>query len=366
MRHDASLAREVRMFGLFKRQPKEPGTVRIEPLGIELPVQGSQSVLQAALEAGVDFPHSCKVGTCMACRSRLSSGKVKAIRDFSYVLSAEELKAGYILACQAKVAPGERIVLEVEIDSQRPHFPQITSQGRITAQVPLTHDIVELRVTLDQPLAYAAGQYAALRPAHIERAREYSFATAPTPGGDRELSFFIRLTPGGQFTGWLFDQPRVGEMLEITGPGGDFWLRAADTPLVFVAGGSGLAPVLSVLEAAAQAGVARDAVFLFGARTQGDLYKLDVIEAIASRWAAAFRFLPVLSHEPPGSGWTGARGLVTEFLTAPHVADMASCHAYLCGPPPMIDAALSVLAAAGVADGHIHYDKFLDASSVAR
>lgn len=352
------------MFGLFKRQPKEPGIVRIEPLGIELPVPGNQSVLQAALEAGVDFPHSCKVGTCMACRSRLREGKVKAIRDFSYVLSAEELKAGYILACQAKVAPGERIVLEVDIDSQRPHHPQITTQGRIAAQRPLTHDIVELHVALDQPLAYTAGQYAALRPAHIERAREYSFAAAPTAGGDRDLSFFIRLTPGGQFTGWLFEQSRVGETLEITGPGGDFWLRAADAPLVLVAGGSGLAPVLSVLAAAANAGVTRDAVFLFGARTQADLYKLDAIEAIAARWAGSFRFVPVLSHEPPDSGWTGARGFVTEFLAAPQVPDLTSRHAYLCGPPPMIDAALAVLAAAGVADGHVHYDKFLDSSSL--
>ncbi|MGK2940079.1 MAG: hypothetical protein ACSLFJ_00185, partial [Immundisolibacter sp.] len=130
--------------------------------------------------------------------------------------------------------------------------------------------------------------------------------------------------------------------------------------------GSGLAPVLALLEEAARAGVARDAVFLFGARTQGDLYKLDAIEAIGSRWAAPFQFLPVLSHEPPDSGWTGARGLVTEFLTAPHVAQLASRHGYLCGPPPMIDAALVVLADAGVADRDVHYDKFLDASNLSR
>jgi NAD(P)H-flavin reductase len=353
------------MFGLFKRQPREPGTVRIEPLGIDVAVPGNQSVLQAALEAGVDFPHSCKVGTCMACRSRLREGKVKAIRDFSYVLSAEELKAGYILACQAKVAPGECIVLEVEIDSQRPHHPQITTQGRITAQTLLTHNIVELRLALEQPLAYAAGQYAALRPAHIERAREYSFARAPHIGGDRELSFFIRLTPGGQFTGWLFERSRVGQTLEVTGPGGDFWLRAAAAPLVLVAGGSGLAPVLAVLEAAADAGVQRDAVFLFGARTQADLYQLDAIAAVGARWAGQFRFVPVLSHEPVGSAWAGARGFVTEYLAATHVpAELAACHAYLCGPPPMIDAALAVLSKAGVADGHVHYDKFLDASSL--
>lgn len=157
----------------------------------------------------------------------------------------------------------------------------------------------------------------------------------------------------------------MGEALEVTGPGGDFWLRADAAPLVFVAGGSGLAPVLSVLEAAADAGVQRDAVFLFGARTQGDLYQLDAIQAIGARWAGPFRFVPVLSHEPADSGWGGARGFVTEYLTEAQVSALATRHAYLCGPPPMIDAALAVLAAAGVADGHVHYDKFLDASSLA-
>jgi NAD(P)H-flavin reductase len=354
------------MFGLFKRRSKEPATARIEPLGVDVTVSSGQSVLQAALEAGVDFPHSCKVGTCMACRCRLLSGKVKAIRDFSYVLSAEELKAGYILACQAKIAPGEHIVVEVDIDEQRPHFPLIATRGTITAQVPLTHDIVELRVALEQPMQYAAGQYAMLRAAHLDRAREYSFATAPAEGGNREVVFFVRLTPGGAFTGWLFDRPRVGEVLEVSGPAGDFWLRSADAPLLFVAGGSGLAPVLSVLEAVARAQVRRDAVMLFGARTQHDLYKLDEIAALSARWAGSFQFLPVLSHEPADSDWSGARGLVTDFLEPRYVPDIASRHAYLCGPPGMIDAAIGVLSAAGVSAAHIHYDKFLDAGSVAR
>ena len=242
--------------------------------------------------------------------------------------------------------------------------PPSLFEGKVASVTPLSHDIVELRLALDQPLAYTAGQYAALRPAHIERAREYSFARAPHAGGDRELSFFIRLTPGGQFTTWLFEQSRVGESLEVTGPGGDFWLRADGAPLVFVAGGTGLAPVLSVLQAAADAGVQRDAVFLFGARTQADLYQLDAIAAIGARWAGQFRFVPVLSHEPADSGWGGARGFVTEYLTNAQAPDPTARHASLCGPPPMIDAALAVLSEAGVADGHVHYDKFLDSSSL--
>jgi NAD(P)H-flavin reductase len=136
--------------------------------------------------------------------------------------------------------------------------------------------------------------------------------------------------------------------------------------LLFVAGGSGLAPVLSVLEGAARAQVRRDAVLLFGARARRDLYKLDDIAAISARWAGSFRFLPVLSHEPPDSDWSGARGLVTDFLAPRHVPNIASRHAYLCGPPGMIDAAMGILSAAGVSAEHIHYDKFLDAGSLAR
>lgn len=353
------------MFGLFKRAPKAPGVACIEPLGVEVQVPASHSVLQAALEAGVDFPHSCKVGTCTSCRSKLLEGQVRAIRDFSYVLSADELSAGYILACQAKIRPGERIRLEVEVDTHRPHFQAAHYSGEIAALTDLTHDIKALRVRLDRPLAYAAGQYASLRPAHLERARDYSFAAAPGQGGSRELLFYVRHTPGGGFTDWLFGAARVGDALDVDGPHGDFWLRPAEAPLLLVAGGSGLAPIRALLEEAAGAGVARDAVFLFGARTQRDLYDLEAMAAIGGRWHGRFRFVPVLSEEPAASDWAGARGLVTELIDGQQVPDLAARHAYLCGPPRMIDAALAVLARAGVPDLHIHYDKFLDASSLA-
>jgi p-cymene methyl-monooxygenase electron transfer component len=352
------------VFGFLKRGSKEPGVVRIEPLGIEVAVPGNQSVLQAALEAGVDFPHSCKVGTCTSCRSKLLEGEVKAIRDFSYVLSAEELKAGYILACQAKVRAGERVRLEVELDTHRPHFQAARYAGRIAVLTELTHDIRLLRIMLDRPLAYAAGQYVSLRPKHLERARDYSFATAPGAGGSHELTFYVRLTPGGAFTEWLFREARAGDALEVEGPHGDFWLRPDEAPLLFVAGGSGLAPIRAILEEALHAGVARDAVFLFGARAQRDLYDLERVADVAARWQGNFRFVPVLSEEPPDSDWGGARGLVTSLITPAAITALADRHAYLCGPPRMIDAALEALARAGVPDRHVHYDKFLDASTL--
>lgn len=355
------------MFGLFKKKPKGPATVRVEPLGIEIEVPAGQSMLQAVLEAGYDFPHSCKVGTCMSCRCRLISGKVNAIRDFSYVLSGEELRAGYILACQAKVPAGTQAVIEMNIDPNRPQYELVTASGVIASQQALTHDIVELKIKLNDAgtaIDYAAGQYASLRRAGLERDREYSFATAPVAGGSRDLTFFIRHVPGGQFTDWLFAESRVGEPLQVSGPGGDFWLRPSDAPLLMIAGGSGLAPVLCILEASLREGSQRDVMFLFGARAQRDLYQLDAINKIAAQWKGNFKFMPILSDEPADSGWQGSRGLVTEYLVPAHIPELGARHAYLCGPPRMIDAAMIQLYAAGIVEDNIHYDKFLDAGSL--
>lgn len=355
------------MFGFFKKKPKGPATVRVEPMGIEVEVPAGQSMLQAVLEAGYDFPHSCKVGTCMSCRCRLISGKVNAIRDFSYVLSGEELRAGYILACQAKVPAGTQAVIEMSLDPNRPQHAVIRSSGVISGQQVLTHDIVELKIQLDEAgnaMNYAAGQYASLCREGLDRDRDYSFAKAPVAGGARELTFFIRHVPGGAFTDWLFDRPRVGEAIQVSGPGGDFWLRPDDAPMVMIAGGSGLAPVLCILETALQEGNTRDVTFLFGARAQRDLYQLDAIKKIAEQWKGKFTFMPILSDEPADSDWQGSRGLVTEYLVSSQVANLSLCHAYLCGPPRMIDAAMVQLFEAGIPESHIHYDKFLDASSL--
>ena len=352
------------MFGFLKGGSKEPGVAYIKPLDLEIQVPKSQSVLQAALEAGVDFPHSCKVGTCTSCRCKLLSGEVKAIRDFSYVLSAEELRHGYILACQSKIKPGDRIELDVEIDHNRPHIERQDFAGVIKSSDALTHDIQRVTVELDRPMEFIAGQYAEITAPHMTDSRDYSFAAACEPSGSRQLQFYIRHTPGGTFTDWLFGESRVGEPLKVAGPMGDFWLRPADAPVLCVAGGSGLAPIKALLEAAVRSSIARDVVFLFGARTQRDLYDRDTIERLGGYWSAGFRFVPILSHEPEDSDWQGARGLVTDYITAAEAPRLGQSHAYLCGPPGMIDAALEALAGAGIDDSHIHYDKFLDASSL--
>jgi len=352
-------------FGLFGNKAKGPAVAVIKPYDKTVEVQKNESLLQAALSAGIDFPHSCKVGTCVQCRCKLTVGKVKAIRDFSYVLSIEELNAGYILACQARVKPGDHIEVEVELESGRPDFARQEFTGVVKSVVDLTHDTKGLAVKIDGRLEYAAGQYAELSLEGFDRPREYSFASAAQPGGSNELDFIIRHVPGGRFTDWLFAEGRTGESVKVQGPTGNFWLREGSEPLLFVAGGSGLAPLKAILEDGVQRRVKRDVVFLFGAREQRDLYLIDELQRIGEQWQGEFKLVPVLSDEAEESNWQGARGFVTAMINEAEVSQLASRHAYLCGPPVMIDAAMEVMAAAGIASEHIHYDKFLDSSSLA-
>lgn len=336
-------------------------TVTAQPAGRSFTVTGSQSILEAALAQGIAFPHSCTVGTCGSCKCRLVSGKIREITNFAYVLEAEELRGGIILACQA--AARSDVTLDVSGLSDKRLHAASDYTGTISALQDLTHDIKRVTVTLDRPLAFDAGQYAQLSVEDVWGARAYSFASAPVAGGARSVEFFIRHVPGGMFTDLLFNGGLAGKTLKVHGPAGNFWLRDSRAPLIGIAGGSGLAPLLSMLSDAAARNVARPCVLLFGARTQADLYVRDEIAALGQRWNGAFTFVPVLSHEAANSDWRGERGLVTERIAA-HAGSFAGpdAEAYLCGPPAMIDAALPVLGNLGFAAGNLHFDKFLDGS----
>ncbi len=308
-----------------------------------------ETVLQAALRGGINFPYSCKVGGCGTCKCRLLSGQVREYTDSSYVLSAEELEAGFILACQS--APKSDLVIEVALAQT----PARQINGRICAQTLLTHDIVELQIELDEPMLFRAGQYAQLSLNELTGiARPYSFATRPK-AAEPKVRFFVREVPGGRLSSYLTKERLIGAEVRVEGPLGDFYLRDSDQPLLLIAGGSGLAPILALLEQALHEGVTRPATLLFGARTQADLYAIAEIEAIASRWRAPFTFVPVLSDEPPTSDWQGARGWVGQHINQ---CGDAHCQAYLCGPPAMIDHSIEQLLRHGVARDAIFADRF--------
>lgn len=333
------------MFSFFA--PRKPTTAHVNALPIT--VNPKETLLQAALRQGVDFPHSCRVGGCASCKCKLVSGKVKELTQAAYILSDEELDQGYILACQA--VPQTDITVEVDLSRQQAHR-QV--RGRVIGQDKLTHDITQLRVQLDETLTYKAGQYAHISVAPLsELVRSYSFATAVQ--ADSQVSFYVRQVPGGAFSTLINERDVLGQAVTVDGPMGDFWLRPADAPLLLVAGGSGLAPIVALLQEALRDKVNRPVTLLFGARQECDLYALDTLHEIAGRWPARFELVPVLSAAAADAPWQGERGLVHDKLS-----DLAEpgAHAYLCGPPAMIDACTAVLRQQGLAREHIHADRF--------
>jgi CDP-4-dehydro-6-deoxyglucose reductase len=333
------------------------------PRGESFVVRGGERLLDAALAAGLDWPHDCRVGSCGSCRCVLESGRIKALTDFAYTLDVDDMRSGAILACQSLLKSD--VTVSVALGDGKVACEQVG--GRIAACTLLTHDIAEVVVAL-QRAAFAdarAGQYVDVTRPGLDAPRSYSFAHAPAAAGADTVSFFVRHVPGGAFTDWLFGADRVGAELDLSGPFGRFYLRPGDGRVLCVAGGSGLAPIHALLEGALEAGVERDCVVLFGARTRADLYYLDEITALGKRWRGRFVFVPMLSHEPQASDWGGARGLVTEGI-APLFAETPATPgdaAYLCGPPGMVDAAVAAFTDAGLDEEAIFFDKFLDAST---
>ena len=337
------------MIQLLSRSRSTTATVNGRPIE----VAPHETLLQAAQRQGVSIPFSCRVGGCGTCKCRLVSGRVKELTETGYVLSDDELAEGGILACQSV----PQTDVEIEVETAVP-VARRSRSGRVTGQRRLTHDITALDIELDQGLPYRAGQYAQLSVGALPGlARSYSFATPVRP--DSQVTFFVRKVPQGAFSTLVNEQPLVGQPVQVDGPLGDFWLRPAAAPLLLLAGGSGLAPVLAMLQDAVEKGEdERPAVLLFGARQQRDLYALDEIAAITHRWRGGLRFVPVLSEVHDDAEWKGARGLVTDHLVEAMLPDS---HAYLCGPPAMIDAAIPLLEARGVRRGHIHADRFATA-----
>lgn len=334
----------------------EARNVTVKPSDLQLSVQPGETILEQALKKEIPYPHDCTVGTCGACRTKLLSGKVEAITPFGYTLSKDELDAGFILACQA--LPKSDLIVEVELQAEGQEH--VTSKAKLLALTPLTHDIMKVEWEAQQPMSYRAGQYLNMRWNGGEIHRSYSFATAPEKSGQTKLTTFIRHVPGGAFTDLLFDGKAENLEYELDGPHGQFWLRGGKGPLICIAGGSGLAPIVSLLSDAASKRTRRDTVLLFGARAKRDLYGDTEIGAIKNAWTAGFDYWPVLSETPEDNM---RAGLVTEHIKEALERLGPDAQAYLCGPPPMIDAAIAELTNQGVPIDAIFYDKFTDAST---
>jgi propane monooxygenase reductase subunit len=340
-------------------------SVYFEPIEEEIECGDDETVLDAAFRHGFSLAYGCREGQCSACKCYLLEGEVSLKRYSSFALSDTEEAQGYTLLCRAM--PDSDLVVELlHVDEDyRLDNPIREGRGTITAIEELTGDIVRLELTIGEPgdFTFQPGQYVDLRVPGEDLQR--SFSTANLCADDR-LEFMIKRYPGGRFSGLVGDGLDVGSELEFTGPYGGFYLRATDRPVVMIAGGSGMAPQLGLLRAMVQAGDTRRPVrFFYGARTVADLFYADEIAELGSRFDD-FRYEQVLS-DPDDAPWDGRTGFVHEIAGELVREDgLDDFDAYLCGPPPMIDAAMELLEDGfGIDSGQIHYDKFTTAADAA-
>lgn len=334
------------MFTLF---PKKPKSIQINSNETFI-ASPKETILKASLNNGINFPYSCKVGGCAACKCQLVEGKVKQLTDASYILSAEDLQNNYILACQS--IPKSNIVINVDLSSAAAR--QIS--GKVKEQKKLTHDITQIDIQLDEEIRFKSGQYARLTLKNLsDVSRPYSFASKPQDDPTL-IRFFIRQVVDGTLSTIVNQKNIIDENVIIEGPAGDFYLRESNAPLLLIAGGSGLAPILALLQEALSLGANRPVTLLFGARTQEDLYCIEEIGEISQQWKTTFTFIQVLSDEPDNSDWSGSRGWVGNEITRLAQPDW---HAYLCGPPAMIDLGVEQLISKGVNEKNIFADRFI-------
>ena len=328
--------------------------VTLQPSGHAFETPSGQTVLSAALKAGLNIPYSCRSGTCVTCKARVVKGQVQ----YKLANAGLSIEAGTALLCQAE--PVSDLVLEVE-ELQLHLQPPRTMPCRVRKIERAAPDVavVGLRTHYNDTLLYAAGQYIDFLLSEGKR-RSYSIATAPSPDGSMiDIELHIRHLPGGLFTDRLFnDGVKVGQIIDFEGPLGTFYLREDSTrPIVFLASGTGFAPIKAIIEHAFNRKVTRPMRLYWGGRVRADLY----LDALARRWAdehANFTYVPVLSEARAEDQWRGRTGFVHRAVLE-DFADLSAHEVYASGNPAMVEAARHDFATRGLQREHFHADSFI-------
>jgi CDP-4-dehydro-6-deoxyglucose reductase, E3 len=346
-------------------------TVRIEPHGRVIRVRPGQPVLEAALAAGLNLPHSCKSGHCSSCRARLRTGEVSYPDVRPAGITAAEEAAGNILLCQAR--PKTDLVIEARLIATVADVEIKTLPCRIARLTPLAADVMQvwLRLPAVETLRFQPGQYLDVL---LEGGRRRSFSIASPPHDSDLLELHVRRVPGGGFTERLFgaagvpgggvpgaDSPLTdGALLRIEGPVGQFIYRRSTSPLLMIAGGTGFAPLKSMLRHILEDGsdnIERDIHLYWGARGPDDIYE----ESLALAWTRRyprFHFTSVLSESSATAAGEHRRlGWVHEAALADH-PDLTGFEVYAAGPPAMIEAIRTSFPRHGLNPERLYFDSF--------
>jgi len=326
-------------------------SVDIRQARTSLEVHDGQTILDAALAAGIPYPHGCKSGRCGSCKSRLIEGTVELLQHSRFALTDEEKADGLILPCRAQPQTDVAVAWLGTEDKTAIQAPQRLN-GIVTRLEDLTHDIKLVGISPEDgaPLLFTPGQYAQVGFDGVP-ARSYSMANWH---GDDGLEFHIRRVPGGITSEHVHGVLTTGDKTTLEFPLGSSGLRQHHSgPILCIAGGSGLAPIKSIVETALAHGMKQPIHVYFGARAERDLYLVEHFQALAERHPN-LTFAPVLSEAQSARYRSG---FVTQ-VVAQDLSDLDGWKAYIAGPPPMVDAAMDVAFARGLRRQDMHADVF--------
>lgn len=328
--------------------------IRILPSGRTFDVRPGESILAAALRAGLNLPHSCRGGSCMACRARVLEGEVGYPAGRPAGLLPEDEARGFALLCRAEPLG------EVTIEAQEILATTDIRIRRLPCRVEdlrrLAHDVMRLELKLPavEPFRYLPGQYVDLL---LADGRRRSFSMANPPDARNLLELHVRRVPGGEFSERVFTTLRPKDLLRLEGPlGGFFWREADGRESILIAGGTGFAPLKAMLRQAFESGDERRIHLYWGARARRDLYELETVAA----WLGdhpRLCFTPVLSEPASGDAWAGRTGLVHRAVLEDYPT-LAGRDVYMSGPPDMIEAGGTEFAASGLEPDRLFFDSF--------
>lgn len=336
--------------------------ITVQPSGRAFAASGSETILAAAISAGVGLPYGCKDGACGSCKCKKISGTVTHDTYSDKALSAQELEQGVILTCRATATSD--VVLESRQVTDVDSFPIKKMPVRVSALNQLSPDVMQvlLQLPAHDQFRYHAGQYIEFILRDGAR-RAYSMATAPhTQASGPAMELHIRHMPGGLFTDHVFGGMKPKEILRIEGPFGSFFLREdSNKPLVFLASGTGFAPIKALIEHMQHTGSTRAVSLYWGGRRPADLYMDAWLQAQAAAMPQ-LRYIPVLSDALPEDAWTGRTGFVHQAVLD-DFADLSGHEVYACGAPIVVNSArASYTAERGLPEDSFFADAFTSAA----
>lgn len=335
-------------------------SVSIQPSGRQFTMQGEETVLTGAINAGIGLPYGCKDGACGSCKCKLVEGRVHHGPHQEKALSVAEAESGFILTCCAK--PETDLVIESRQVVAVGDFPVVKMPTRVTKLTQVAPDVMVVRLQLptNNTFDFRAGQYIEFILKDGQR-RSYSMANAPhavKEAGPEGVELHIRHMPGGLFTDHVFGALKEKEILRVEGPYGTFFLREdSDRPIVLLGSGTGFAPLKAIIEHMRHANISRPTTLYWGCRSKADLYMHDWAQQQAAElpWLT---YVPVLSEAKADDAWTGRTGLVHQAVLA-DLPDLSGHEVYACGAPIMVSSARrDFTAQAGLPDEHFYADAF--------